>query len=254
MTYYYVYCSGRKFNLICPKLRLHNRIYRNVSFVNALPKISHSVLDDYHYIVNLCEFWVWSIIRCCHHPKFATGRRITIGALKQNGKTRYDNQNMIIHRYRMDICMSSLLDAPNHTYGNINIDCHFDIIHFLWTQSVFNFGISALSSTTNNTSKGNKTLRKANSLDKFSPMWYFADSIIPIRTSSNSIAMAFCILLPKNLHCLAALAVKCIGFLQIHLNVRKTDFEQLIFITSFYAWICDCIHRKLSDLIMYPRL
>ena len=43
-------CSvmDEEFNLLCPELKLHNRIYRNVSFVNTSPKISHSVQAVHH--------------------------------------------------------------------------------------------------------------------------------------------------------------------------------------------------------------
>ena len=59
---------------------------RNVTFLNTSPKISHSFQCILHYMVNLWDFCACSIIRYWHHVKFATGRRIKIWALKQNGR------------------------------------------------------------------------------------------------------------------------------------------------------------------------
>ena len=49
------------------KLKIHNRIYSNVSFSNTSPKISHFFQGIRHYIVNLLECCVCSIIRYWHH-------------------------------------------------------------------------------------------------------------------------------------------------------------------------------------------
>ena len=81
-------CSGvvDKWKCQCPNLRIYNRIYRNVSFFNSSTKLFHNFQGIYHYIVNLWTFCVYSIIRYWHHAKFVTRCRITIWALKQNGR------------------------------------------------------------------------------------------------------------------------------------------------------------------------
>ena len=81
-------CSvmDEKRNSQCPKLEIHNRMDRNVSFLNTSPKISHSFQCILHYMVNLWDFCACSMIRYWHHVKFASGRRIKIWALKQNGR------------------------------------------------------------------------------------------------------------------------------------------------------------------------
>ena len=75
-----------KCNLQCRKLKIHSRIYRNVSFFNTLPKISHKLHGIHHCVVNLWKLCVCSIIRYLYHVKIVTGRQITIWALKQNGR------------------------------------------------------------------------------------------------------------------------------------------------------------------------
>ena len=59
-------CSvmDEKGNLQCPKLKIHNRMYRNGSFSNTSPKISHSFQSIHRYIVNLWEFRLCAIIHC----------------------------------------------------------------------------------------------------------------------------------------------------------------------------------------------
>ena len=74
-------------NMQSPKLKMHNRIYRIVSFFNTSPKIAHSLKDIHHYIVNLWQFCVRSKIRFWHDAKFSNGRDITIWALNQNDGT-----------------------------------------------------------------------------------------------------------------------------------------------------------------------
>ena len=82
-----VYCLGKKIILQCPKLKIDNRMYRNVSFVKTLSKISHDFQGIDHYIVNLWEYHVCSIVRNWYHTKFTSDRRITSWALIQNGET-----------------------------------------------------------------------------------------------------------------------------------------------------------------------
>ena len=48
--------------------------------------VSNKIQDSHHYIVNIWTFCVCSIIRYCDHAKFAISRRITIWALKHNGR------------------------------------------------------------------------------------------------------------------------------------------------------------------------
>ena len=59
-------CSGmdKKCSLHCPKLKIHNRMYRNGPFIF---KISYSFHSVHHYIVNLWEFCLCSIIPYWHH-------------------------------------------------------------------------------------------------------------------------------------------------------------------------------------------
>ena len=75
----------KKCSLQCQKWTIHNRIYINVPWYNTSPKIPHSFQDTHRYIVNLWRFCPHSIIRFWHHAKLATGRQMTIWALKQNG-------------------------------------------------------------------------------------------------------------------------------------------------------------------------
>ena len=51
-------CSvmDEKYNLQCPKLIIHNRMFRNMSFFNISPKISYSIQYIHPYIVNLWKF------------------------------------------------------------------------------------------------------------------------------------------------------------------------------------------------------
>ena len=44
---------GEKYNLQCPKLKLHKIIYGDLSFFNTSHNISHSFQGIHHYIVNL---------------------------------------------------------------------------------------------------------------------------------------------------------------------------------------------------------
>ena len=53
---------GEKYKLQCPKLKLHKIIYGDLSFFNTSHKISHSFQGIYHYIVNLWECYVCSVI------------------------------------------------------------------------------------------------------------------------------------------------------------------------------------------------
>ena len=53
---------GEKYKLQCPKLKLHKIIYGDLSFFNTSHKISHSFDGIRHYIVNLCECYVCSVI------------------------------------------------------------------------------------------------------------------------------------------------------------------------------------------------
>ena len=205
--------------------KLHNRIYRNVSFVNTSPKISHSVQVVHNRIVNLWEFCVCSIIRYCHHAKFATDCRITILSAKTKWQIGVTQDAVFCHLYSVE----NLL--------------HLDKSWFLKFRETTRYWTLIHA--------GEKIFTKSELFDTFSPVGCFADSIIPTRTSSNSIVMLFCVCLPKNHHCPVALNVKYIRFLQIHLNARKIDFKQSICVTSFYGWICHFIHRKLSNLIMY---
>ena len=67
----------------CPKLKIRNRIYSNVSFLYFTWNFPQRSACLY---VNLWKLYAQSIICHQHQPKFAIGRRITIWALKQNGK------------------------------------------------------------------------------------------------------------------------------------------------------------------------
>ena len=53
-------CSAmdEKWNFQCPKLNIYKMIFRNVSFFNTSPKISHNFQDIHHYIINLWKFCV----------------------------------------------------------------------------------------------------------------------------------------------------------------------------------------------------
>ena len=70
-------CSvmDEKCNLQCPKLKIHHRMYRNVSFSNVSPNGSHNFQCSRHYTVNLWQFCVYSLIRYWHYAKFVTGHR-----------------------------------------------------------------------------------------------------------------------------------------------------------------------------------
>ena len=53
---------------------------------NISSNIFHNFKDTHHYIVSLWEFCMCSIIRYWRHTTFATSRRKTIWALKQNNR------------------------------------------------------------------------------------------------------------------------------------------------------------------------
>ena len=78
-------CSvmGQICNLQCPKLKISNRIYSNLSFPDISLTISHNFQDIPHHIMNILIFCAQSIIRYWNYSKLSTGRRITILALKQ---------------------------------------------------------------------------------------------------------------------------------------------------------------------------
>ena len=46
----------KKCNLKCPNLKIHNKIYRNVSFLNTSPKMPGRPLLHYTSMGNLCMF------------------------------------------------------------------------------------------------------------------------------------------------------------------------------------------------------
>ena len=52
----------KKCNLQCPKLKMHIRFFRNVSFFNTAPKLSYNFQDIHHYIVKLWQLCVCSMI------------------------------------------------------------------------------------------------------------------------------------------------------------------------------------------------
>ena len=87
-------CSvmDEKYNLQCPKLKIHNRIYRNVSFFNTSSSISYNLRGMYHYIVNLSKLYVNFIIRYCHDAKFCD--RLLDNNLSANG--RHSDYSFII--------------------------------------------------------------------------------------------------------------------------------------------------------------
>ena len=53
---------GEKYNLQCPKSKLHKMIYGDLSFFNASHKISQGFHGIHYYIVNLWECYVCSVI------------------------------------------------------------------------------------------------------------------------------------------------------------------------------------------------
>ena len=58
-----------KYKVQCPKLKLQNKIYSNVSFFITLPNISHSLQRIHRYIVNLWEFCGCWVIHHCHRSQ-----------------------------------------------------------------------------------------------------------------------------------------------------------------------------------------
>ena len=74
-----------KCNLQCRKIKIHNTIYRNVSFFNILPKISNSFQGIHHYNVSPWNLFGYSLIHYWHHAEFSTNRQITVWGLLQNG-------------------------------------------------------------------------------------------------------------------------------------------------------------------------
>ena len=67
----------------CNLLRaIHNRLYRNVSFLSTLPKRPNNFQGIHHCIRNLWNFFVHSIIHYWYHAKFTTCSRMTIWARK----------------------------------------------------------------------------------------------------------------------------------------------------------------------------
>ena len=69
-----VTCSvmDAKFYSQCPKVKINNRMYRDVSSHNTSLKLSKSFQGIRHHNVNLWKFFVCSIIRYWHHAKFGT--------------------------------------------------------------------------------------------------------------------------------------------------------------------------------------
>ena len=62
-----------KWNLQCPKLKIHKGISRNVSFLDTSPNISHSFQDIHQYMTNLWKFCVHSIMRYQHYNDVIMG-------------------------------------------------------------------------------------------------------------------------------------------------------------------------------------
>ena len=106
-----------KWYKLCPKLKLNNRIYRNVSIFNTSTKISHSFQGFHRDIVNLLEFGV-SCNTLLSSPKFAIGRPISIWELKQSGRKEwckvqylaiwYPIENLL---YMYKLCLMTVRDT-----------------------------------------------------------------------------------------------------------------------------------------------
>ena len=47
------FTSSKNCDLQCPKLKIHNKLYMNASFIDALPKIPHNCQGIHHPIVNV---------------------------------------------------------------------------------------------------------------------------------------------------------------------------------------------------------
>ena len=62
----------------------------------------HNFQGVHHKILNVWEISVCLIIRCWFHAKFASGRLMTIWALKQNGRTVWRNMQYLAIWYHMD--------------------------------------------------------------------------------------------------------------------------------------------------------
>ena len=73
----------KKCDLQSLKLKRHKGMYKNMPFSNTSPKLSNKFQCIHHYIVNLWDICVGSIIRDWHHTVFATRCLIIIWALRQ---------------------------------------------------------------------------------------------------------------------------------------------------------------------------
>ena len=68
-----------KCSLQCPKLKIHNKMHRNILFFVILYlNISHNFQGIHHYIVNLWQYFVSSIVLYSHHANLGATDRIII--------------------------------------------------------------------------------------------------------------------------------------------------------------------------------
>ena len=72
-------------NLQCPKVKIHNKIFRNMSFLILFLK-SPTTSKVSTIILRIYKKCVYSVIHNWHDANFTTVRRITILVLKQNGR------------------------------------------------------------------------------------------------------------------------------------------------------------------------